>query len=110
MMPQPSQRALAAYICRATGLLRFGWPVFRHLTHTIASFQLSSLAKEIFTRALKIGLGPLRSLRDCLQPVIPNSTSACPLKNPTAFPERPQMPSIRRNLAVNELSLLALPS
>src|SRR5438094_4902248 len=63
MMPQPSQRALAAYICRATGLLRFGWPVFRHLTHTIASFQLSSLAKEIFTRALKIGLGPLRSLR-----------------------------------------------
>src|SRR6266705_7069184 len=63
MMLQPSQRALAAYICRATGLLRFGWPVFPHLTHTIASFQLSSLAKEIFTLALKIGFSPLRLLR-----------------------------------------------
>src|SRR6266480_505883 len=30
-------------------------------------------------------------LQDCLQPVIPNSTSACPLMNPTAFPERPQV-------------------
>ena len=63
MMLQPSQRALAAYICRATGVLRFGWPVFPHSTYTIASFQLSSLAKETFTPALKIGLSPLRLLR-----------------------------------------------
>src|SRR5215469_939576 len=62
MMLQPSQRALAAYICRATDLLKFGWPVFPHSTYTIASFQLSSLVKEIFTLALKIGLSPLRSL------------------------------------------------
>src|SRR5207245_10820373 len=60
---QPSQRQLAAYVVLPPDLLSFGWPVFRHLTHTIASFQLSSLAKEIFTRALKIGLGPLLSLR-----------------------------------------------
>src|SRR5215469_1260433 len=63
MMRQPSRRALAAYICRATDPLRLGWQVFPHLIHRIASFRLSSLVKEIFTLSLKIGRSPLRLLR-----------------------------------------------